>query len=165
MQETQEMPVQSRGQEDPLEEGRATHSSILAWTIPWIAEPGGLHSQRVRHDGSDLACTHAQNRQNTSNTIHVCVRVCKSLPSCPTLCDPADCSPSGSSVHGILQARTLERVARPSSTQAVLKQNYSLGNLTKMSMFIQRTLSCSAHPGTSFLPLKFADLKIPSRVK
>ena len=59
MQETQEMPVQSQGQEDPLEEGRATHSSILAWTIPWIAEPGGLQSQRVRHNGSDLACTHA----------------------------------------------------------------------------------------------------------
>ena len=35
--------------------------------------------------------------------------------SCPTLCDPVDCSPPGSSVHGLLQARTLERVAMPSS--------------------------------------------------
>ena len=37
----------------PLEEGMATHSSILAWRIPWTEEPGGLHSmgsQRVRHD-------------------------------------------------------------------------------------------------------------------
>ena len=41
------------GQEDPLEEGTATHSSILAWRIPWTEEPGGLQSmgsQRVRHD-------------------------------------------------------------------------------------------------------------------
>ena len=41
------------GQEDLLEEGTATHSSILAWRIPWVAEPGGLPSigsQRVRHD-------------------------------------------------------------------------------------------------------------------
>ena len=41
MQETQ---VQSLGQEDPLEEGMATHSSILAWRIPWTEEPGGLHT-------------------------------------------------------------------------------------------------------------------------
>ena len=39
----------------------------------------------------------------------------KLLQSCPTLCDPLDCSPPGSSVPGILQARTLERVATPSS--------------------------------------------------
>ena len=47
------MQVRSLGQEDPQEEGMATHSSILAWTIPWTEEPGGLHStgsQRVRHD-------------------------------------------------------------------------------------------------------------------
>ena len=41
MQETQ---AQSLGQEDPLEEGMATHSSILAWRIPWAEEPGGLRS-------------------------------------------------------------------------------------------------------------------------
>ena len=41
------------GQEDPLEEEMATHSSLLAWRIPWTEEPGGLQStvsQRVRHD-------------------------------------------------------------------------------------------------------------------
>ena len=41
------------GWEDPLEEGMATHSSILAWRIPWTEEPGGLWSiglQGVRHD-------------------------------------------------------------------------------------------------------------------
>ena len=41
MQETQ---IPSLGQEDPLEEGMATHSSILAWRIPWTHEPGGLYS-------------------------------------------------------------------------------------------------------------------------
>ena len=43
------------------------------------------------------------------------IRHAKSLQSCPTLCDPMDCNPPGSSVHGILQARILEWVARPSS--------------------------------------------------
>jgi len=38
----QETWVQSLGQEDPLEKGMATHSSILAWRIPWTEEPGGL---------------------------------------------------------------------------------------------------------------------------
>ena len=47
------MWVQSPGQEDPLEEGMATHSSILAWRIPWTEELGGLQSigsQRVKHN-------------------------------------------------------------------------------------------------------------------
>ena len=42
MQETQETPVQSLGQEDPREEEVATHSRILAWEVPWTEEPGGL---------------------------------------------------------------------------------------------------------------------------
>ena len=42
MQETEETLVQSLGWEDLLEEGRETHSSILAWRIPWTEEPGGL---------------------------------------------------------------------------------------------------------------------------
>ena len=45
--------VRSLGQEDPLEKEMATHSSILAWEIPWTEEPHGLRSiglQRVRHD-------------------------------------------------------------------------------------------------------------------
>ena len=53
MQESQELQVWSLGQKDPLEEEMATHSSILAWKIPQIEEPGRLQSmgsQRVRHD-------------------------------------------------------------------------------------------------------------------
>ena len=44
MQGIQETQVQSLGQEDPLEEGVATHSSILAWRTLWREEPGGLYS-------------------------------------------------------------------------------------------------------------------------
>ena len=49
----QEIQVRSLGQEDPLEKGMATHSSILAWKMSWTEEPGGLESmesQRVGHD-------------------------------------------------------------------------------------------------------------------
>ena len=52
MEETQ---VQSLGQEDPLEKGMATHSSILAWEIPQTEEPGKLQTiglQRVGHDSA-----------------------------------------------------------------------------------------------------------------
>ena len=73
----QETHVESLGLEDALEEGMATHSSILAWRISWTEEPAAA----------------------------------KSLQSCPTLCDPMDCSLPGFSVHGIFQASVLEWVA------------------------------------------------------
>ena len=44
----QETGVQSLGQEDPLEEGMATHSSIFAWEIPWTEEPDGLQSMGLQ---------------------------------------------------------------------------------------------------------------------
>ena len=62
----QEMQVRSLGREDPLEEGMATHSSILNWEIPWTEEPAGLQStrpQRVRHDS-------ATKQQQGSFTFH-----------------------------------------------------------------------------------------------
>ena len=49
----QETSVPSLGREDPLENGMATHSSVLAWRIPWIEESGGLQSmgsQRVKYN-------------------------------------------------------------------------------------------------------------------
>ena len=49
----QETQVRSLGQDDPLEKKMATHSSILAWEIPWTEEPGGLQSmgsQKFRHN-------------------------------------------------------------------------------------------------------------------
>jgi len=66
------MQVQSLGQEDPLEEGMATHSSNLAYRIPWMEEPGGLESielQRVGHDWSDL--THTASYISGKNTYHM----------------------------------------------------------------------------------------------
>ena len=67
------MWVWSLGQKDPQEEGMATHSSILAWRIPWTEESGGLQSmglQRVGHNWTNLACTHAlRDLRNTNPTI------------------------------------------------------------------------------------------------
>ena len=71
---------------------------VLACRIPWTEEPGrpqSMGSQRVGHDWSDL-------KVKTENEV---------AQSCPTLCNPVDCSPPGSSIHGIFQARVLEWVA------------------------------------------------------
>ena len=65
MKEMQETQVQSLGREDPLEKEMATHSSIVAWRIPWTEEPGGLQfmrSQRVGHDGAHM---HTQTHTHT----------------------------------------------------------------------------------------------------
>ena len=48
-----EKQVQSLGQEHPLEEGTATHSSILTWRIPWTGESGGLQSMGLQRAGHD----------------------------------------------------------------------------------------------------------------
>ena len=78
-----------------LEKEMATHSIVLAWRIPGTGEPGGPPS---------LA--------SSSGAVWIsAAAAAKSLQSCPTLCDPIDSSPPGSPVPGILQARTLERVA------------------------------------------------------
>ena len=53
MQETQETQFLSLGQEDLLEDGMATHSSILAWRIPWTKEPGGLQSIGPQSDSTE----------------------------------------------------------------------------------------------------------------
>ena len=47
----QEAEVQSLGQEDPLQKGMATHSSVLAWRIPWAEEPSGLQSMGLHRVG------------------------------------------------------------------------------------------------------------------
>ena len=53
MQELQETWVRSLGQEDPLEEGLATSSSLLAWRTPWAEEDGGLQSTGLQRTGRD----------------------------------------------------------------------------------------------------------------
>ena len=80
MHEMQETWVWSLGQEDPLEEEIATHSSMFAWKIPWTKEPGGYSpcDHRVRHN---WACTHKVNKTWTAllslcySGIYVCILV------------------------------------------------------------------------------------------
>ena len=83
----QETLVQSLGQEDPLEKGMATHSSILTWRIPWTEEPGRLQSMGLK------------------------VKV-KITQLYLTLFDPVDYT-----VHGTLQVRILACVATPVSRE------------------------------------------------
>ena len=58
----QEIQVQALGQEDPLEEEMATHSSILAWEISWTEESGGLQSMGSQKVGRDLMTKQQQQR-------------------------------------------------------------------------------------------------------
>ena len=55
--------AQSLGWEDPLEEGMATHSIILAWEIPWNEKPGGLQSMESQRVGHSLATKQQQQQQ------------------------------------------------------------------------------------------------------
>ena len=89
----QETQVLSLGQEDPLEEEMAT---------PPVFLPGEFHGWATVHRiiESDM----------TEGLTHTAAAA-KSLQLCPTLCDPIDGSPPGSTVPGILQARTLEWIA------------------------------------------------------
>ena len=77
----------------------ATHSSVIAWEIPWTEDPGGLQSMESQK---------SQTRLSDFTSF-------KSLQSCQTPCDPMDCSPPGSSVRGIFQAMILLWVANSSS--------------------------------------------------
>ena len=76
--DTGEMQVGSLGQEDPLEEGIATHSSTLAWEIPWTEEPGGLQSmgsQRVGHNWATVqAHTHFLSSTHFPRGLHVLIQ-------------------------------------------------------------------------------------------
>ena len=112
MQKTQ---VRSLSGEEPLEQEMATHSSILAWEIPWTEEPGGLQST-----GSQKSLIWL--RDSTTTTAAIAFAWCltyfnpcdchevKVAQSCLTLCNPIDYTG-----HGILQARILEWIAFPFS--------------------------------------------------
>ena len=140
--------------EDPLEKGMATHSSSLAWRIPWTEEPGGLQStasQEARHDWVTFTFTVVKSlssgirqiefeswpyhfsfimssRQSLKifyflvfHLIELLWMRSRAFNACMLsrfsqvwLWDPVNCSPPGSSVHVILQARMLAWVAMPS---------------------------------------------------
>src|SRR5574340_734619 len=76
MQETSETPVPSLGWEDPLEEGTATHSSILAWKIPRTEEPVRLQSMGRIKVGLNPA---TRNRSISKDHTQVCVCLCVCL--------------------------------------------------------------------------------------
>ena len=105
-----ETRVWSLGWED-LEKEMATHSSTLAWKIPWTGEPGRLHSmgsQKV--DRTEQLYFHFF--AFSLSIYWVLLNVCMlNHFSCVWLCDPMECNLPGSSVHGIFQARVLEWVA------------------------------------------------------
>ena len=88
--------------EDPLEEGMATHSSILAWRIPM--DRGAW--QAIAHGVTESDTTECLSTEITAKWVllpRVCSPGClcaKSLQLCSTVCDPVDCSPPDSSVHG-----------------------------------------------------------------
>ena len=69
----QETWVQSLGWEAPLENEMATHTSILAWEIPWIKEPGSLQSMGSQRVGHNLACTHI----HAHSEWHLPISLCK----------------------------------------------------------------------------------------
>ena len=103
----QETRLQSLGWEDLLEKEMATHSSILAWEIPWTEEPGGLQSMGLERVGHDLVTN------NSSCFIgyfckYYTYSCCIVAKSC--LCNPMDSSLPGS-VRGISQARIPDWVA------------------------------------------------------
>ena len=108
---TQETWVRSLGQEDLLENGLTTHSSILAWEIPRTEEPEGLQSTGLQRVGHGLVTNN-----NSSCFIGYFYKYYTYFwrlvaKSCLILCNPMDSSPPGSSVHGISQARIPEWVA------------------------------------------------------
>ena len=85
----EETQIWSLGQKNTLEKEMATHSSILAWKIPWIEEPGRLQSmgaQRVGHNW-------------VTNTLRFSVQFSSVTQSCLPLGHPMDCSTPGFSVH------------------------------------------------------------------
>ena len=82
------MWIQFLGREDPLEEGMATHSSVLTWRIQWTEEPGGLQSmgsQRVGHDWSDSMCKHILGKYMLMNIISSSCTDLLIIVWCPTL--------------------------------------------------------------------------------
>ena len=114
-----EIWVRSQGQKDPLEKGMATHSSILAWRFPWTEKPGRLQSMGSQRAGQDWATNtffHTWFPSLVWRVLLLCYA--KSLQLCPTLCNPMDCSPPGSSVQRVLQGRILGWVAIPSSRRS-----------------------------------------------
>ena len=136
--------VWSLGWEDPLEESTATHSSILAWRIPLIEEPGrlwpiGLH--RVGHD-SMHACRLHYVTKNFSFICQSSAAAAKSLQSCATLCDPIDGSHQAPPSLGFSRQEHWSGLPFPSPMQESEKWKWSRSvvsdSLRQSSTILQR---------------------------
>ena len=118
----------SRGSSQPRDLTQVSHTAgrfFTSWarkevlerlrnmTIFWTQEPGRLQSMGLQRVGHDWATKHTQHEYYLNNVSKVYESESESEVAqlCLTLCDPMDCSPPGSSVHGILQSRILEWVA------------------------------------------------------
>ena len=88
MQEPWEMWVRSLGQKDPLKKEMTTHSSLLAWKVPWTEEPGELQSIGLQRVGYDWACTHTSIYSSVVLGTLLAPATCPLHPS--PLCWPAD---------------------------------------------------------------------------
>ena len=125
-------------------------SRFLISILLFICFSGPFHSLLSMLSNSKLIVT------NTFNIFQTClVMSClcaKFLHSCPTLCDPMDCSPSGSSVHGILQARILEMVAISFSRGSSLTQGSNL-DWQLFSYIILFMFQCHSPKSSHPLPL------------
>ena len=108
------LPLRSRG--------RGLSLPGQVWGFSSMETPGGLEkaplSAQARDPSTSLSAQHALQLSNVTGPLAMlrpAVHACLGAQACLTLCDPMGCSPPGSSVHGVLQARILEPVAMPSS--------------------------------------------------
>ena len=123
--------VQSLGGEDHLEKEMATHSSTLAWKIPWMEEPRRLQSMGSQRAGHDWATSLSYfisflDNDDLYSRLWICfmykscilekIQFSSVAQSCPTLCDPMNRSTPGLPVHHQLQEFTQTHVHQVSDT-------------------------------------------------
>ena len=99
------MWVPSLGREDPLEEEMATHSSILAWKVPWTAEPRELQSSGLKE--SDTTEQHTDTRAKHCSKCFTCIIIVVAVVIITCKCSQKTCQVSTIIILPILQMRKL----------------------------------------------------------
>ena len=162
----QEMQVPSLAWEDSPEKGMATHSSVLAWRIPWTEEPGRLQSTGLQIVGQDWVHTHTHTHTHT-HYIYVCVdtlrfRVYLLLPL-PRIVFPIVAAQLTSLLHPSVcsTATSSERISltTPNKTEVPLSLCISLCYLffkiliiTPYIVYVSHLLKCKLHESRGFVP-------------
>ena len=148
----QETWVQSLGWEDPLEKAMATHSSILAWRIPWTEEPHELQPMGSQTDMAEWltlsVCPHliSDEFEVQIQTLWLCFSCCLLAQSRLTVCNPMDCSWPGSTVYGISQARILVWVGMSPSRGSFQPRNWTRVSCIGRHFFFFLTTEVSEKP-------------------